>query len=133
MPHLTVEYSPNLEQRHDVAAILGALSDTLARSGIFRAGGIRVRAYPAVHWTIADGDSRNAFVAIKLRIAPGRSSTDKQSLGQEVMNTARSLLAREFDESYFSLSLEITELDPVFRWNENTIHRRLAKATPEVR
>ena len=44
MPHLTVEYSANLEPRLDVMGLLGAVHRSALSTGVFEIGGIRVRA-----------------------------------------------------------------------------------------
>ncbi len=125
MPHLTVEYSANLEARVDIDAFLEAMSETLRASALFSTGGIRVRAHKAAHWTIADGHPQNAFMTLLLRIGPGRSPAEKRATGDALMCAAKTALSDELAKPFFALSLEVAELDPDFRWNANAIHRRL--------
>ena len=47
MPHLTVEYSANLEGRTDLDALCAALLDTVLATGLFKVGAVRVRALRA--------------------------------------------------------------------------------------
>ena len=44
MPHLTVEYSANLEGRTDLDALCAALLETVLETGLFEVGAVRVRA-----------------------------------------------------------------------------------------
>ena len=47
MPHLTVEYSANLEDRTDLDALCAALLETVLETGLFEVGAVRVRALKA--------------------------------------------------------------------------------------
>ncbi|OJV04178.1 5-carboxymethyl-2-hydroxymuconate Delta-isomerase [Shinella sp. NM-101] len=125
MPHLTVEYSANLEGRTDLDALCAALLETVLETGLFEVGAVRVRALRADHYAIADRLPENAFIDLNLRIGKGRSGEEKKRTGEALFATAGRLLAPLFETPHFALSLEIREIDAELSWKKNAIHPRL--------
>ena len=125
MPHLTVEYSANLEGRADPDALCAALLQTVLETGLFEIGAVRVRAFRAEHYAIADLLPENAFVDLNLRIGKGRSAEEKKRTGEALFATASRLLAPLLETPHFALSLEIREIDAELSWKKNAIHPRL--------
>ena len=120
MPHLTVEYSANLEGRTDLDALCAALLETVLETGLFEVGAVRVRALRADHYAIADRLPENVFIDGK-----GRSAEEKKRTGEALFATAGRLLAPLFETPHFALSLEIREIDADLSWKKNAIHPRL--------
>ena len=81
MPHLTIEYSANLESRGDLPGLCLTLRGALLATGLFEEGAVRVRAIPCPHYAVADLLPENAFAALLLRIGAGRSAEEKKRLG----------------------------------------------------
>lgn len=125
MPHLTVEYSANLDGRADLDWLCAALLDTLLETGLFEMGAVRVRALRAEHYAVADRLPNNAFVDLNLRIGQGRSADEKKRTGDALFATATALLAPLLATPHFALSLEIREIDAQLSWKSNAIHPRL--------
>lgn len=125
MPHLTVDYSANLDDRADLDALCAALLETLLETGLFEVGAIRVRALRADHYAVADRLPENAFIDLSLRIGKGRSGQEKTRTGEALFATASRLLAPLFETPHFALSLEIREIDAELSWKKNAIHPRL--------
>lgn len=125
MPHLTIEYSANLDGRVDLDALCAALLETVLETGLFEVGAVRVRALRADHYAIADRLPENAFVDLNFRIGKGRSADEKKRAGEAIFATASSLLAPLFETPHFALSLEIREIDAELSWKKNAIHPRL--------
>ncbi len=125
MPHLTVEYSANLEGRTDLDALCAALLETVIEAGLFEVGAVRVRALRADHYAIADRLPENAFVDLNFRIGKGRSAEEKKRTGDALFATASRLLAPLLETPHFALSLEIREIDAELSWKKNAIHPRL--------
>ncbi|EJZ22789.1 5-carboxymethyl-2-hydroxymuconate isomerase, partial [Rhizobium sp. Pop5] len=78
MPHLTIEYSANLDGRADIGALCEALLNTVLETGLFEIGAVRVRALRADHYAIADRLAENAFVDLNFRIGKGRTAEEKK-------------------------------------------------------
>ena len=125
MPHLTIEYSANLAGQVDMAALCRATHAALMASGLFEAGAPRVRAVVCDDYAIADLAPENAFVAMVLRMGPGRSAADRKALGDRLMAAVAVVLAAPLATQNFALSLEIVEIDAAMSWKRNTMHARL--------
>jgi 5-carboxymethyl-2-hydroxymuconate isomerase len=129
MPHLTIEYSANLESSGDLPGLCLALRAALLESGLFEEGAIRVRALPCPHYAVADLLPENAFAALVLRIGAGRTPEDRRRAGAAVMAAAEAHFKTLLARPHFALSLDIVENDPALSWKTNSIHPRLrAKA-----
>ncbi len=125
MPHLAIEYSANLEGCADIGALCERLLKTILDAGIFEVGAIRVRAFRADHYAIADKLPENAFVDLNFRIGKGRTDDEKKRAGEAIFATAIDVLAPLFETPHFALSLEIREIDAELSWKKNAIHPRL--------
>lgn len=125
MPHLTIEYSANLESAVDLTGLCSALRDVMLASGMFEIGAIRVRARPCPHYAIADQLPENAFADLILRIGAGRSDADKKTIGTALMQAAAAHFAAQLAKPHFALSLEVQEISAPFSWKTNAIHPRL--------
>ena len=125
MPHLTIEYSANVERRADIGALCGRLLQALLETGLFEIGAVRVRALKAEHFVIADLHADNAFVDLNLRIGKGRTAEDKKRTGESIFAAAGEVLAPLFETPHFAMSLEIREIDAELSWRKNAIHPRL--------
>ncbi|MBX4922287.1 MULTISPECIES: 5-carboxymethyl-2-hydroxymuconate Delta-isomerase [Rhizobium] len=125
MPHLTMEYSANLDGRVDIAALCQALLKTVLETGLFEIGAVRVRALRADHYAIADELAENAFVDLNFRIGKGRTAEEKKRTGEGIFAAASEILAPLFETPHFALSLEIREIDAELSWKKNVIHPRL--------
>ena len=89
MPHLRLEYSAVLEARVDLEELCNKLSDCLKETRIFPLGGIRVRAFMADNFSIADKHLRNSFCDMVFRIGQGRSKQDRIDVGEVLMEEAK--------------------------------------------
>lgn len=127
MPHFVVEYSANLEERIDIQGLCNLIREAAMKAGVFELGAIRVRAYPAKHYSIADLDARNAFVHLQLRVGAGRPVDVLREAGNEIFEALRSALGDELAHPYFALSFEFVEIHPQLTWKANSLHNRLRK------
>lgn len=126
MAHLSIEYSPGLEQRADVRALCLALHRAMVDAGIFPLAGIRVRAHKADHAIVADGLPANDFAALTLAVGAGRAKGDLRRAGDLIFAAARAALAGALSTPHFALSLEIRVIDPELSWKDTPIHARLS-------
>ncbi len=126
MPHLTVEYSANLEPRLDVMELLRAVHAAALGTGIAEPGGFRTRAERRDQFVVADGDPANAFVAIRARVARGRPDAVRKQFADAVFAAATDVLAPVFRITPLAISLEVAEIDPVGSLKQNNLHARMA-------
>jgi len=125
MPHFTIEYSANLDDRTDIQGLCDVILDAAVATDVFELGAIRVRAIRCVAYAIADRLSENAFVDLSLRLAAGRPAEVKKKVGDAVFSAAERFLEPLFSTPHFALSFEIREIDPDLSWKKNAIHPRL--------
>lgn len=125
MPHITIEYSANLDADLDMTALCGDIKRKLLAMGLFEIGAVRVRAIAADAYAITDDHPANAFADISVRMGAGRSDADKKRLGEELFAMLSVRLAALLAQPHFALSLEIREIDPELSWKKNSMHARL--------
>ena len=126
MPHFTIEYSPNVAVRVRPDRMIEAVRAAAAASGLFPLGGIRVRAYAAQDYAVADGDAFHAFVAMTLALAQGRSAEARREAGAAIFSALEAALAPAFAAGPLALSFEMREIEEAFSFKANTVHAALA-------
>ena len=125
MPHIQIDYSPNLEARLDIAGLCRALRDAAVETGVLPLAGIRVRATPCAHVVIADGNPDHAFLDISLRLRAGRSAQDKARATAHVFAAAEAFCTQVLATSSFMLSFEMRDIDPDLSPKTSSIRRYL--------
>ena len=111
MPHIVVEYSGNIENQIDVLKLVGEVHQAALRTGEFETAAVRTRASRREYYAIADGHRDNAFVAIWVRIAPGRPPERRKRIGQEIFDAACKYLEKLYETIPLAISLEVQEMD----------------------
>ena len=122
MPHIVIEYSANLEQKLDIAALLQVVHTAALDTGVFPIGGLRTRGAAREHYVIADGDPRNAFVHALLRIGHGRDLDTKRSAATQVFDALCAYLEPTFQTTPLGISLEVEEINPDLSFKQNNLH-----------
>ena len=125
LPHLTFEYSANLDAVIDVNRLCSVVRRAMLDTGLFEIGAVRVRALRAGAYAIADELEANSFIDASLRIGAGRSAEDKARAGEAIFAAMTVFLEPLFATPHFALSFEIREIDPALSWKKNAIHPRL--------
>jgi 5-carboxymethyl-2-hydroxymuconate isomerase len=134
MPHLVMLYTANLDTETDMTALCRALADTLLAvrdehgQQVYPTGGVRVLAYPAAHYAVADGQRDYGFLYLNLRMGRGRSDAVKQRAGAALLEAAKVHLEPLFARRYLGLTLQIDEGQEVFDAKHSTIHPLFRKA-----
>lgn len=128
MPHIFVEYSANVESHTDLPGLIRTVHHAALSSGIFATAAVRTRAVRRDIYAVADEHPQNAFVAITLRIAGGRTEADRQRLADHVFDAASAYLDRDGTHERLALSLELQEIVEVGARRRNPLHGLLATA-----
>ncbi|MEK8027080.1 5-carboxymethyl-2-hydroxymuconate isomerase [Pseudaquabacterium rugosum] len=149
MPHLVILYTANLDrafdgapQGADIGGLCGALADGMraqrdeAHRPVFPPGGVRVLAYPATHWAVADGGAAGraaggsgdyGFVYLNLRMGRGRSPAVHRQVGQALGAIARAHLQPLLDHGQLGLTLQIDEGPEVYDEKTSSLHPLFAR------
>ncbi len=122
LPHVVIEYSANLAGQLNVPALMQVLRDSALATGIFPLGGMRVRAYRAEDYLVADGHPANAFVHIVMRIGHGRDLETRKRAGDAIFTAACASLASLYDRTPLGISFEMQEIEPVLAFRKNNLH-----------
>lgn len=125
MPHFSIEYSANLDERLDMAEVCEIVRKAAGETGIFPIGGIRVRAIRCEHYAIADGKRDYGFLAMLLRLGEGRDLAARQRAGEHVFKALSAHLDPIFASSKFALSFDMQINDAATSWKRNNIHDAL--------
>ena len=125
MPHLSIDYSANLEPVADIAGLCEALRATAAGLDVFPESGVRVRAFRADHYAIADGDPENGFIDISVRLREGRAQDVKEAATAALFAAAKAHLTQVIATQPILLSLEMREIDATLAPKLNTISDRI--------
>lgn len=100
--------------------------DAMVDTGLFPLAGIRVRAYPAMHFAIADGTKEFAFADMVLRIGPGRSADDKALMIKMIYHATEDWIKARLKAAPFALSMEVRDINyPFAEKRYNTIRDAL--------
>jgi 5-carboxymethyl-2-hydroxymuconate isomerase len=137
MPHLVMLYTSNLENDTDINALCRRLADAMlgirdeADKQVFPAGGVRVLAYPAAHYALADGGAAGkaagvggdyGFVYLNLRMGRGRSADVKRRTGEALEAAAMTQLSSVLAARPVGVTLQIDEGQEVFDAKNSSLH-----------
>ena len=127
LPHLIVEYSANVEGAIELDSLLDKLYAEAIESGIFPLGGIRVRAFRADHYRIADCHPDNAYVHVTALVGHGRPLDLRQRVSEQLFATLCAHLEGLFDRSPLAISFNMREFDPVLNLKKNNLHEHVER------
>jgi len=137
MPHLVILYTPNLETATDMGSLCRTLADAMltvrdeAGKQVFPTGGVRVLAYPARHFALADGGAAGraaggsgeyGFIYLNLRMGRGRSDAVKLQAGTALKTAAMAQLQALLDSLPVGVTLQIDEGQEVFDSKNSSLH-----------
>jgi 5-carboxymethyl-2-hydroxymuconate isomerase len=108
MPHLTLEYTGNLD--FEIQPLLGRLHSELVATGAINLKGLKSRAIRRSEYRIADGNPEYAFVHVNLLIREGRPPQVQREFAQRVMAVLKQTFGDHFENSHLSLSVDIKEM-----------------------
>jgi 5-carboxymethyl-2-hydroxymuconate isomerase len=129
VPHFTLEYSANLDDRVDMAEVVEVVRKAAVETGIFPLGGIRVRAVRCEHYAIADGSKEHGFLDMVLRLGEGRDLAARKKAGDHIFRALSDYLDPVFANSKFALSFDMQINDKETSWKRNNIHEALKVET----
>ena len=119
MPHLTIEFTANVAEHHDLEPFLDAVHSAVLDSEIGPVAGLRIRAVEHAHYRVADGDPSFAFIAMYARLGPGRDLAARQAFIETVLDAGEAALAGT--PLHIIWSMEVAEIDTDVGVNRNHI------------
>lgn len=134
MPHVVILYTPNLDAETDMTALCRSLAAAMQTvrdetgQAVFPTGGIRVLAYPAAHYAVADGSGDFGFCWLNLRMGRGRSAVVQQAAGQALTEAAKAHFAPLLAQRHVGLTLQVDEGPEVFDAKFGNLHPLFRKS-----
>jgi 5-carboxymethyl-2-hydroxymuconate isomerase len=128
MPHLVILYTGNLDAETNMSQLCRSLADVMlevrdeTNTQVFPTGGVRVFAYPAAHFAVADGQRDYAFVYLNLRMGRGRSTAVKQAAGAALMAATKQHFETVFARHHIGITLQVDEGPEVFDARHSNLH-----------
>ena len=106
MPHIVIEHSTDGHGIIDITALMHALHETAAATGVMQAADIKVRAIGAADYLVAG--RRDGFCHVTVSMLEGRTPEQKVALSEALRATMAGLLPETK-----SLSVDIRDMDAV--------------------
>ncbi len=125
MPHLTIDYSANMEDRIDIAELCNRIRLAAIETGVFPKAGVRVRAFKADHVSIADGAPDNGYIDISVRLREGRDQDTRERATQQIFSAVEAYLNPSMEKFPIALSLEMRNIDASLSPKSNSIRKFL--------
>lgn len=129
MAHVTIEWTANLAGRFDLRALMEMIAADMRDNadGVFPVGGIRVRAYRADDYVIADNAGPDdAFVNFDVKMGAGHPEEFRKRYFTALFARITEFFAQLSASCPLALTLYVEEAEG---WKHNTIHHRLQKAS----
>jgi 5-carboxymethyl-2-hydroxymuconate isomerase len=104
MPHLTLEYTSNLDEWANDPELLLSLHRLLHTEAGIELGNCKSRWRMAEEWAVGDGSGNPAFLHLDVRFLEGRPMNLKQAVGDRAVG----LILDHFAEADEALDLQIT-------------------------
>ncbi len=125
MPHFSFEYSANLEDIVNITELCSVIRQAAIESGLFPMPGIRVRGFKAEHYSIADGDTKHAFIDLSVRLREGRPQDKKEAATHAIFEAMKNYMQPALDKSSIALSMEMRDIDASLSPKAGTIRDHL--------
>lgn len=140
MPQIIIHYTGQLDQETDMQALCRTLADTMLTvkddegQQVFPTGGVRVMAYPAPYFAVADGGTAGeaaqrydnpgdyAFMYLNVRMGRGRSAAAQQRAGEALSRATHAHLAPVFARRHIGITLQIDVGQEVYDNKHSNIH-----------
>ena len=111
MAHFHIDYSANLEEVVDIAALCEAIRACAANIETFPTAGIRVRAVRVDHYAIADGNPKHGFIDLSVRLREGRTKQVKEEAIAKIFATLKNFTVGAMEQNSIAISAEMRDID----------------------
>ena len=150
MPQIIIHYTGQLDRETDMGKLCRTLADTMLTilddegKQVFPTGGVRVMAYPAPHYAVADGGEAGrranlfpehpggcgdyAFVYLNVRMGRGRSASAQQRAGEALTRATHAHFQDVFARRHIGITLQIDVGQEVYDNKHSNIHPLFNKA-----
>ena len=110
MPHLTLEYTKNLETPADFSTLFGRLHDVLVEVGGIKRANCKSRTHPLDTYFVAGGEKPAGFVHLDVRFLEGRSDDLKQAIGERMLSVLEDQFEAPDQSHDFQITVEVSDI-----------------------
>jgi len=110
MPHLTLEYTVNLDEWASDPGLLLTMHRMLEAVAGIQIGNCKSRWRMVDEWVVGDGEGKSAFVHLDLRFLEGRPMSVKQAVGAGALELLRAHFAPASEELDLQLTVEVQDI-----------------------
>jgi len=123
MPHLTLEYSPNVLPNPDLSGLFQALHEVMATTGGVKIENCKSRAYVARGFFVGSGSANGAFVHLEIRLMEGRSPDTRRAIGREAGRVLLQWCKDVVDTLDLQVTVEVRDIErhAYFKFPEGTL------------
>ena len=111
MPHLTLEYTSNIEQPPQFDELFARLHGVLAGVAAIPVGNCKSRAIRLEEYYVGDGLGRGAFVHLTVRFLAGRAPELKEQIGRRCLAVLEAAFAPSLGELDLQITVELQDIE----------------------
>jgi 5-carboxymethyl-2-hydroxymuconate isomerase len=116
MPHITLEHSTNIVEKNNLIDLLSQINHFLHENLPTELNFCKGRAVAQHSICLGDGDPKNAFVHLNLKVLPGRTPEKLNEVGNGIINILAEYFQQSAQQLNLQITLEIEELQNYFKW-----------------
>lgn len=113
MPHIVVEYSSNIKETVN-ASLLASLHHILVTTASATLASCKSRAVERSLFYVGNGEMRNAFVHIEVRLAEGRTAAIREKVGEQMLQVLNDYFVDSLEELNMQITVEVQEFPKQF-------------------
>jgi 5-carboxymethyl-2-hydroxymuconate isomerase len=110
MPHLTLQYTENVDQNINFEELFSTLHHILADVGGIKIDNCKSRAIKLEDYYIGQGEDDHVFIHLDLRFLEGRSLELKQEIGRQILSTLKEYYAPSMAKYNMQITVEIRDI-----------------------
>jgi 5-carboxymethyl-2-hydroxymuconate isomerase len=110
MPHLTLEYTANLEEDAPSPELLLRIHGVLERVGGIKIENCKSRWRKVEDWVVGDGEAPSAFVHLDLRFLEGRSEDTRRAIGDATLEVLKTHFQPRNPELDLQITVEVQDI-----------------------
>jgi len=110
MPHITLEYTDNIDQPIEFRDLFAELHQVLASIAGISIANCKSRARCLDTYHIGEGKAGNAFVHLEVRLLEGRSAELKREIGERGLEVLKKHFARSLSDRDLQITLGVRDM-----------------------
>ena len=110
MPHITLEYTDNIDQPIEFRDLFAELHQVLSSVAGISIANCKSRARCLDTYHIGEGKAGNAFVHLEVRLLEGRSAELKREIGERGLEVLKKHFARSLSDRHLQITLEVRDM-----------------------